>query len=110
MGFRVTRPVNDFLPTDRQRAEVGFVLPRKRIVPTNRGADHQVRRSNLKGPSRYPSKVAIRHLGEAARALGIRIGTIEISPDGLIRVLDCNAAPITEKDEFAEWFGNQKSE
>lgn len=41
----------------------------------------------------YPGKVAIRHVVEAARASGIDVVGVEISPDGRIRVFDARVDP-----------------
>lgn len=65
------------------------------------------KRSRHAGPI-YPGKVAIRHAGQAARALGLTIGGIEIVPDGTIRVLAQGATSSQPKDEFAEWLAAGK--
>jgi len=41
----------------------------------------------------YPGKVAIRHVVEAAKAAGLDVGGIEVSPDGTIRVLEGRNIP-----------------
>ena len=52
----------------------------------------------------YPGKVAIRHAKEAAEAMGIDPGGLEICPDGTIRIFDRKAIPTAApKDEFEEW-------
>jgi hypothetical protein len=49
---------------------------------------------------RYPGKVAIRHVVEAAKACGIDVAGIEVSPDGSIRAIDARLAPSRPLDEF----------
>lgn len=53
--------------------------------------------------TRYPGKVAIRHVIEAARSLGLDVVGIEVTPDGTIRALDRKAIPAEPMDEFAKW-------
>jgi len=50
----------------------------------------------------YPGKVAIRHVVEAAKSLGIDVAGIEVTPDGTIRVLESRAMPKSE-DLFEKW-------
>ncbi|ETI62990.1 hypothetical protein C100_14845 [Sphingobium sp. C100] len=57
----------------------------------------------------YPGKVAIRHAREAAEAMGINPGGLEICPDGTIRIFDRAAIPAAApKDEFEEWLQSGK--
>lgn len=57
----------------------------------------------------YAGKVAIRHAKEAAIAMGIDPGGLEISPDGTIRIFDRAAIPTAApKDEFEEWLQSGK--
>jgi len=49
----------------------------------------------------YAGKVAIRHLMEVARDLGLDIVGIEVSPDGTIRVLDRRA--VAEKQTLTDF-------
>lgn len=51
----------------------------------------------------YPGKVAIRHVAEAARAIGLDVVGLEVSADGLIRVIDRAALPRTPVDDFEKW-------
>jgi hypothetical protein len=60
-------------------------------------------RGKAKSKAAYPGKVPIRHAVEAARALGVDIGGIEISASGTIRVLDRGMAASQPKDEFEQW-------
>lgn len=90
MGFVVKRSV--------EKPEGGLNAP-----PAAYSAS-QVRRRSKQPSMGYPGKVAIRRAGEAARALGLAIGVIEISPDGTIRVLDRGTLPAQSNDEFAVWF------
>lgn len=54
--------------------------------------------------SRYPTKAKIARTIEAARAIGLDVVGFEVSPDGIIRVLDRRAMPAQPpKDEFEEW-------
>jgi len=48
----------------------------------------------------YPGKVAIRHAVEAARACGLDVAGLEVSPDGRIRVMDARVMPRQPADEF----------
>jgi len=50
----------------------------------------------------YPGKVAIRHVVEAAKSLGIDVAGIEVTPDGTIRVLESRAMP-KKDDLFDQW-------
>jgi hypothetical protein len=54
---------------------------------------------------RYPGKVALRHALDAARAAGIDVGAVEVSPDGSIRIIDARAVPKAPADEFERWEG-----
>jgi hypothetical protein len=54
----------------------------------------------------YPGKVVIRHVIEAARANGIDVAGIKVSPDGSIEVTDARGvvkAPETVEDEIRQW-------
>lgn len=55
------------------------------------------------GRFHYPGKVAIRRAMEAARANGIDVGGVEVSPDGSIRIIDMRAIPKQPVDEFERW-------
>jgi glutathione synthase/RimK-type ligase-like ATP-grasp enzyme len=59
--------------------------------------------ARVRGKPVYPGKVAIRHAVEAAKACGLDVVGIDISPDGTIRILDRSAIPDKPKDEFEEW-------
>lgn len=48
----------------------------------------------------YAGKVAIRHAIEAAKAVGIDVAGIELSPDGHIRITEARAAPIAPGSLF----------
>lgn len=52
---------------------------------------------------KYPGKVAVRHAIDAAKAGGIDVGAIEVSPDGSIRIIDARMVPQTPADEFERW-------
>lgn len=52
---------------------------------------------------KYPGKVAIRRAVEAARANGIDVGSVQVSPDGSIRIIDIRAVPKQPVDEFERW-------
>ncbi len=54
---------------------------------------------------KYPGKVAIRRAVEAARANGIDVGSVEVAPDGSIRIIDVRAIPKQPVDEFERWEG-----
>lgn len=51
----------------------------------------------------YPGKVALRRAIDAAKACGVDVGAIEVSPDGAIRIIDARAVPKAPVDEFARW-------
>lgn len=48
----------------------------------------------------YPGKVAIRHAVEAAKACGLDVAGLEVSPDGRIKILDARTIPAQPVDEF----------
>ncbi len=52
---------------------------------------------------RYPGKVALRQAIDAAKACGVDVGAVEVSPDGSIRIIDKAAVPKAPVDEFARW-------
>jgi len=56
--------------------------------------------SSANGVRAYPGKVAIRHVVEAARSLGLDVGGIEVSPDGTIRVIDARTLPAKPQSLF----------
>lgn len=99
MGFRVVK----FPPTsgiDVPSHENGAMGAR---APVRRKA-----RGKAKSKAAYPGKVPIRHAVEAARALGVDIGGIEISANGTIRVLDRGIVAPQPQDEFEQWFQAKK--
>lgn len=51
----------------------------------------------------YPGKVALRRAIDAARACGVDVGAIEVSPDGSIRIIDARMVPRQPVDEFERW-------
>lgn len=63
---------------------------------------------NARTPTRraravYPGKVAIRHVVEVARDLGLDVAGIEVTPDGTIRAIDARAlTKPAEDDLFAQ--------
>ncbi|MEC3912170.1 hypothetical protein U5A82_17325 [Sphingobium sp. CR2-8] len=70
---------------------------------------HTVPAARRRGKAVYPGKVAIRHAKEAAEAMGINPGGLEICPDGTIRIFDRAAIPTAApKDEFDEWLQSGK--
>lgn len=52
----------------------------------------------------YAGKVAIRHAVEAAKAAGLDVGGLRVSPDGTIEILDSRGAkgPKTLEDEIEQ--------
>lgn len=52
----------------------------------------------------YPRKVEIARAVEAAKASGIDVAGIEISPDGHIRLVEARAIPQPQND-FDRWEG-----
>jgi hypothetical protein len=81
----------------RNFVHVERASPDPSVVPMGKA-----RRAQKVKPS-YPGKIAIRHAVEAARSLGIDIGGLEFSPDGIIRLLDRGTLPAQPLDEFAQW-------
>jgi hypothetical protein len=57
-------------------------------------------RTETRGARAYPGKVAIRHVVEAARDLGIDVAGLEVAPDGTIRVMEARAIPQQPKSLF----------
>lgn len=51
----------------------------------------------------YPGKVALRRAIDAAKACGVDVGAVEVSPDGSIRIIDARAVPKAPVDDFARW-------
>lgn len=49
---------------------------------------------------KYPGKVAIRHAIETARALGLDVAGFEVSPNGMIRILEARATPQQPMNDF----------
>lgn len=50
----------------------------------------------------YPSKTNIMRAVTAMRESGVNVGSVEINPDGSIRVFDVGAVP-KPQDEFERW-------
>ena len=46
---------------------------------------------------KYPGKVAIRRAVEAARANGIDVGSVQVSPDGSIRIIESVGGRLQDK-------------
>lgn len=46
-----------------------------------------------KGARAYPGKVAIKHVVQAARELGLDVAGLEVTLDGTIRVIEARAIP-----------------
>jgi hypothetical protein len=56
--------------------------------------------------ARYPTKAAIARAVEMARALGLDVASIAVSPDGTVRTLPLaavQAAPVGESDGWADF-------
>lgn len=53
----------------------------------------------------YPTKAAVKRAVETARELGLTVVGVEVSREGVIKVLDQSAMPqqAVQKDEWAEW-------
>lgn len=58
----------------------------------------------MNAPSRlrYPRKVEIVRAIGAAKACGLDVAGVEVSPDGTIRIVEARAIP-QPKDVFSEW-------
>lgn len=52
---------------------------------------------------RYPSDRRIKAAVATARAAGLDVAAIEVSPDGSIRILGPQAFPAAPRDEFEAW-------
>lgn len=50
----------------------------------------------------YPGKVAIRRAAEAARTIGLDIGSFQVGPDGTIRFFDIRHQLSVPLDEFEQ--------
>lgn len=61
------------------------------------------KRRSIPSKSAYAGKVVIRHAMEAARKNGVNVGSLELSSDGDIRIVDVKAVPAQIADEFAKW-------
>ena len=58
----------------------------------------------LRKVTNYPGAVAIKRAVAAAKAAGIEVGGLEVTPQGVIRILPPSAtAPAGEQDEWAQW-------
>jgi hypothetical protein len=51
----------------------------------------------------YPRKSDIARAMQAARNNGICIGAVELSPTGVIKIIDAKAAPVDDSSEFDRW-------
>ena len=51
----------------------------------------------------YPTKAQILRLIEAAKAAGIVIGAIRVSPTGDVTVLDKSVTPAKDEPDFSEY-------
>lgn len=53
----------------------------------------------------YPTKAAVKRAVETARELGLKVVGVEVSREGVIKVIDQAAVPqqTTIRDEWAEW-------
>jgi len=51
----------------------------------------------------YPGKVAIRHAVEAAKACGIDVAGIKVSPDGTIELVEARAVRTPGESLFEQW-------
>lgn len=99
MGFRVVKHPPT-MNVDMPLHEKGAMGVRASVRRKARG--------KAKSKVAYPGKVPIRHAVEAARALGVDIGGIEISANGTIRVLDRGIVATQPKDEFEQWLQTGK--
>lgn len=53
---------------------------------------------------RYATKAKVKHAIEAAQAAGIKIGAIEFTPDGSVRILsDALAGPKVAANAYDDW-------
>lgn len=54
--------------------------------------------------SPYPRRSHVKQVVETARAIGIDVAGIEVSPSGIVKVIDARAiAAAPANDLFAEW-------
>jgi hypothetical protein len=51
---------------------------------------------------RYPTKAVIARAIEAARACGLDVAGVAVSPDGTVRTVPANAAPATAYDRWKQ--------
>lgn len=57
----------------------------------------------LRKETHYPGAVAIKRAVAAAKAAGIEVGGLEVTPQGVIRILRAGEKPVDEQDEWAQW-------
>jgi hypothetical protein len=57
---------------------------------------------NIEAP-RYPTGAKIRRVVDAAREAGIKVGGIEISRDGMIRILSERLLPNMPANDYDDW-------
>lgn len=55
---------------------------------------------------RYPGRVAIRHVVEAAKAVGLDVAGLRVSADGTIEVIEARAQPSAET-AYDRWMREQ---
>lgn len=59
--------------------------------------------SQAESKPHYATKAKVLAQIEVARAAGLDVAAIEVSPDGTIRILGSSAFPSQAKDEFEAW-------
>lgn len=53
--------------------------------------------------SPYPRKAEVMRALDAVRASGLKVGMVELSPDGAIRIFDVQSKPDEQKSDFDKW-------
>jgi len=54
-------------------------------------------------PRGYPRKIEIERTVAAAKACGVDVASVEVAPDGTIRVSETRAASHQQLSEFDRW-------
>lgn len=57
----------------------------------------------MSGKSPYPSVPNVKRMIAAAKAAGLDVAGIEVSPDGMIRIIEARALPAKGDDLFDQW-------
>ena len=56
----------------------------------------------MNAPFRFPGKVAVKRVIEAARAAGLDVGGVSVAPDGTVQVIEARLAAPPPADLFEQ--------